>query len=94
MLEIKGKKSPKSVFWEEVFIAKLPREDTLKDNLSGNFRRIFTFSKIGQFPRVSKSSELCFFPKKNEKDAIKITKHGTLPAVSAETYTQRARFIT
>ena len=63
MLEIKRKKSPKSVFWEEVFIAKLPREDTLKDNLSGNFRRIFTFSRIGQFQESPSPASYVFFQK-------------------------------
>lgn len=72
MLEIKRKKSPKSVFWEEVFIAKLPREDTLKDNLSGNFRRIFTFSRIGQFQESPSPASYVFFQKEWKRCNLKI----------------------
>ena len=72
MLGIKRKKSPKSVFWEEVFIAKLPREDTLKDNLSGNFRRIFTFSRIGQFQESPSPASYVFFQKEWKRCNLKI----------------------
>ena len=37
----KKENSERKCFWEEVFIGKLPREDTLKDNLSGYFQSMF-----------------------------------------------------